>query len=171
MVVDIQDRLASVMSEREHVVKNTSLLIEAAKILHVPIVLTEQYPIGLGHTVKELREIFPPELKAIEKLHFSCCSEPGFLEEIQKLGRNKVILTGMETHICVLQTALGLLDEGYGVHFVSDAVCSRKKSDYEVGLGVAREAGAVITSAETVIFQLLEQAGTDEFKQISKLVK
>ena len=159
------------MSDKQHVIDNTSLLIEAAKLLKVPIVLTEQYPKGLGPTVKELTKLIPAEVKPVEKIHFSCCGEPGFLNALKEIGRPKVILAGMETHICVLQTALGLLAEGYGVHFVSDAVCSRKKSNYEVGLGVAREAGCVITSTETVLFQLLEQAGTDEFKKISKMVK
>jgi nicotinamidase-related amidase len=170
-VVDIQDRLASVMSERQHVVRNTSLLIEAAKTLGLPMVLTEQYPKGLGPTVNELKEILPPGVKPVEKLHFSCCGEPAFLDALKKTGKKKVILAGMETHICVLQTTLGLLDEGYGVHLVSDAICSRKSSDYKSGLGMAREAGAVVTSTETVLFQLLEKAGTEEFKKISKLVK
>jgi nicotinamidase-related amidase len=171
VVVDVQDRLAAVMEGRERVVQRTKLLIEGAKILGLPIILTEQYPKGLGPTVSEIREVLPPEVRPVEKLHFSCCGEPAFMDALKKTGRTKVLLAGMETHICVLQTTLCLIAAGYTVHVVSDAVCSRKRSDYEVGLGIAREAGAVVTSAETVLFQLLKKAGTEEFKSISKLVK
>ncbi len=107
----------------------------------------------------------------IEKMNFSCCAEPSFLDALERTGRKKLIVVGMETHICVLQTVLDLLASGYVVHLVRDAVCSRDKLDWESGLDMSREAGAVITSTETVLFQLLERAGTDEFRKISKMVK
>lgn len=169
-VVDIQERLASVMEHRERVTARTRLLIEAARLMDIPIVVTEQYPKGLGHTVDEIREVLTAG-SPVEKLSFSCCGEPSFLDALKKTGRKKVILAGMETHICVLQTVIDLLDSGYAVHLVRDAVCSRKKLDWATGLEMAREAGAVVTSTETVLFQLLERAGTEEFRKISKMVK
>lgn len=170
VVVDIQERLAAVMSKRERVTTNTVHLIAAARLLALPVILTEQYPKGLGQTVDEVKSelaVYEP----FEKTHFSCCDEPGFLGMVSALGKRNIIISGMETHVCVLQTVLGLLREGYGVHLVADAVCSRKKDDYLIGLGVAREAGAVITSTETALFQLLRRAGTEEFKAISRRIK
>ncbi|MEJ2314709.1 MAG: hydrolase [Nitrospirota bacterium] len=170
LVVDIQERLAFVMEHRAQVTARAALLIEAAKLMGIPVVTTEQYPRGLGPTVAEIREALPPGAP-VEKLSFSCCGEPSFLEALEATGRRKVVLAGMETHICVFQTTLDLLSAGYGVHIPRDAVCSRRKLDWKTGLDLAREAGAVVTSAETVLFQLLGRAGTEEFKKISKMVK
>jgi len=170
VVVDIQERLASVMSERQKVIGNSLHLIEAAKVLHFPLLLTEQYPKGLGPTVPEITEALP-SYKPIEKLMFGCCGEPRFMGAIGPTGKKKVILCGMETHVCVLQTCLGLIKEGYIVHVVQDAICSRAKENHRIGVEFMRDAGAVITGTETVLFQLLEKAGTEEFKILSKRIK
>lgn len=170
LVVDIQERLAAVMKYREQVVKNNLRLIELARILNVPVLVSEQYPKGLGHTVDEIKEALP-SCNPVEKLAFGCCGEPAFMDELRRLGKKRVILTGMETHICVLQTALGLINDGYAVHAVSDAMCSRTEENWKVGLGIMRDAGAVITCTETVLFQLLKVAGTEEFKVVSRMVK
>lgn len=170
VVVDIQERLAVVMSEREKVVGNAVHLIEAAKLLSIPVILTEQYPKGLGPTVSEIREALP-SYEPLEKLAFGCCGEPSFLRAIESKGKRKVILCGMETHVCVLQTCLGLLKGNYDVHVVRDAVCSRTKENFRIGSDLMRDAGAVITGTETVLFQLLEKAGTEEFRAISKRIK
>jgi nicotinamidase-related amidase len=170
VIVDVQERLAVVMKEREKVVRNILHLIEAARLLHMPVILTEQYPKGLGPTVKEIREALPSH-EPIEKLAFGCCGEPEFLKSLASKGRKKVILCGMETHVCVLQTCLGLLKEGYAVHLVRDAVCSRSKENFMIGGELMRDAGAVISGTETVLFQLLKKAGTEEFKTIAKRIK
>jgi nicotinamidase-related amidase len=170
LVVDIQEKLANIMKAREAVVNNCLHLIELSKLLAVPVVVTEQYPKGLGRTVEEIRNALP-EYKPLEKMTFSCCDEPAFISEIKKLNKKIVILTGMETHICVLQTCIGLLHNGLNVHLVRDAVCSRTKENWGTGIEFMRDAGAVITSAETVLFQLLRMAGTEEFKTISKRIK
>ena len=170
LIVDVQERLAAVMKYREQVVKNNLLLIQLAKMLGMAVLVTEQYPKGLGHTVGEIREALP-STSPVEKLSFGCCGEPAFMEELRKLGKKKVILTGMETHICVLQTALGLIKEGYVVHAVSDAMCSRTKENWKTGLGMMQGAGGVISCTETVLFQLLKVAGTEEFKAVSKMIK
>lgn len=170
VVVDLQERLAVVMEERHTVVANTLHLIEAAKLLSIPIMLTEQYPKGLGRTVSEVRDALPSH-EAIEKIAFGCCGEPRFQNTLVSFGRRKVIVCGMETHVCVLQTCLGLLRDSYLVHVVTDAMCSRTKENHKTGIQFMRDAGAVITGTETVLFQLLEKAGTEEFRAISKRIK
>jgi nicotinamidase-related amidase len=170
LIVDIQERLAVVMGERQKVIDNCLHLIEAAKLLGIPVVVTEQYPKGLGPTVGEIKEALPPIIP-VEKITFSCCGEPTFLTSLPPMSRKKIILTGMETHVCVLQTSLGLLKQGYAVHVVGDAVCSRSRDNFRTAIEFMRNAGAVITCTETVLFQLLEKAGTEEFKVISKRIK
>jgi nicotinamidase-related amidase len=170
LIVDIQERLAAIMKEKDKIVKNCLHLIELAKMLEIPVMVTEQYPKGLGRTVSELQTAVPV-YKPIEKTAFDCCGEPAFVTEIKKLGKKKVIMTGMETHICVLQTTIGLLQEGLTVHVVRDAICSRTKENWKTGISFMRDAGAVITCTETVLFQILKVAGTEEFKKISQRIK
>jgi len=170
VVVDIQDRLADVMSKRQKVTDNCLHLIEGAKILDIPILVTEQYPKGLGPTILEIKNVLP-RYEPVEKITFDCCREPVFLERAASQGKNQIILTGMETHICVLQTCLGLLNDNYTVHLVKDATCSRTEDSYLTAIDFLQNAGAVITCTETVLFQLLERAGTNEFKAISKRIK
>jgi nicotinamidase-related amidase len=170
VIVDVQERLAAVMDQRRKVIGNCRRLIEGAKILGLPVVVTEQYPKGLGPTEEELRGALPA-YDPIEKISFSCCGEPKFMESVSALGREKIILAGMETHVCVLQTCIELLSGAYGVHLVRDASCSRTRDNWLTGIGMMRDAGAVVTSTETVLFQLLAEAGSPEFKAVSKLVK
>jgi nicotinamidase-related amidase len=170
LIVDIQERLVPAMDKKEKVYANCQHIIEAAKLLAVPLLVTEQYPKGLGPTVNEIKDVLPL-YEPLEKITFDCCKGEGFLEKVASLYKSQIILTGMETHVCVLQTCLSLLQEGYTVHLVSDAVCSRKKDDYLAAKEMMRDAGAVITCTETVLFQLLEKAGTPEFKTISNRIK
>jgi len=170
VIVDIQEKLAAVMSERKKVVDNCLHLIELAKLLDIPVILNEQYPKGLGPTVSEIKEALQP-YEPLEKLTFSCCKGPAFPERLAATGRKKIVLAGMETHVCVLQTCIGLLKEGKAVHAVSDAICSRTGENFRIAIEFMRDAGAVITCTETVLFQLLEKAGTEEFKIISKRIK
>ena len=170
VIVDIQERLAPAMNKRQKVSDNCIHLIEAAKLLNIPIVVTEQYSKGLGPTISEIKDALP-DYEPLEKVTFDCCRGEGFLEKVASLNKKQIILTGMETHVCVLQTCLSLLKEGYTVHLAGDAVCSRKKEDYLAGREMMRDAGAVINCTETVLFQLLEKAGTPEFKAISKRIK
>lgn len=170
LIVDVQERLAVVMKERERVVANCRHLIALAGMLDIPIVVTEQYPKGLGRTVAELRSDIP-QYAPMEKTAFNCCGESAFMPELRRLGRNTIIMTGMETHICVLQTTVGLLQEGYGVHVVEDAVCSRAEANWKTGIAYLRDAGATVTCTETALFQLLKVAGTEAFKKISQRVK
>jgi len=170
LIIDIQEKLAAVMKMKESVVGNCLHLIELSRMFDIPIILTEQYPKGLGPTAEPIRNALP-DCRTIEKLTFSCCDEPSFTDAVRKLNRKSLIVTGMETHICILQTSLGLLREGYHVHLVKDAVCSRTKENWKIACEFIRDAGGVITCTETVLFQILKIAGTEEFKAISKRIK
>ena len=170
VIVDIQERLAAVMSDKQRVIDNCLHLIEVSKLLNIPVLLNEQYPKGLGPTVNDIKEALHP-YDPLEKITFSCCREGSFLKALEDSGRKKVMLAGMETHVCVLQTVTDLLKEGYPVHVVKDATCSRTLENFNAGSEFMRDAGAVINCTETVLFQLLEKAGTDEFKAISKRIK
>lgn len=170
VIVDIQERLAAVMDQRKKVTDNCRHLIEAAKLLDIPIILNEQYPKGLGPTVPEIKEVLPA-YEPNEKLTFSCCREGSFSGRFSAMKRKKVILVGMETHVCVLQTCIDLLKQGLDIHVVQDAICSRTKENFRAGIEFMRDAGAVINCTETVLFQLLERAGSEEFKIISRRIR
>ncbi len=171
VVVDVQERLVPAMDPliARRTIQNIGRLVEGCAILGVPVLVTEQYPKGLGRTVGELSGA--REQGVVEKTTFSCCGEPDFLPALEAKGARRVLLTGMEAHVCVYQTLLDLLDRGYQVHLAGDAVCSRHKSDYLTAMENARNAGATVTSTETALFQMLYRAGTPEFKAVSALVK
>lgn len=171
VVIDVQEKLCKAMDEKvlASLTQKIGILQEAALELQIPQIGTEQYVKGLGETLGELKGRFTAP--AVEKMTFSCCGEAPFPDQLKALGRKQIIITGMETHVCVLQTVLQLLEAGYIVHVVADAVMSRKKENWQIALGIAQQAGAVITSTEAALFQLLQVAGSDEFKKLSKLVR
>ena len=171
VVIDIQERLVKAMDEEvlRKITDNTARLIKGAKVLGIKTLVTQQYTKGLGATIPELAEHLNCE--AIEKTSFSCCGELSFIDQLKTAGVDTVVLCGMETHVCVLQTALDLLQAGYKVHVAADAVCSRAKFNWKTALRYMEQAGAVITVTETVLFQLVGGAGRDGFKEISGLVK
>ena len=172
-VVDIQERFMPAIPEepRGRMIKNTQILIETAKTLGIPILITEQYPKGLGTTIEVIADTIGDGVKPIEKLHFSCARSEYYKAQLKETGRKEVILCGIETHVCVLQTAIDLINDGYRVYIPADAVYSRRELDWEIGLKTAEKAGVLIGTTETFVFQLLEKAGTDEFKRVSKLLR
>ena len=170
VVVDVQERLARVMERRQQVEAAIGVLIRAAKLHDIPILLTQQYTKGLGPTVQALSSKLEG-LEPVEKICFSCCGEEPFTRALDALGRRKVLLTGMEAHICVFQTAIDLMDMGFTVHLPWDAVCSRIDGNRDAAMRSLERAGAIITSSETAAFQILEKAGTPEFKEISSLLR
>jgi nicotinamidase-related amidase len=151
-------------------VANLKILVSAARRLDVPVLVTEQYPKGLGRTLPELRTLLA-DTTPFEKTAFSCAGAEGFVDRLRAVGADHVILTGIEAHVCVLLTALDLLKQGLRVSIVADAVCSRRPANLEIGLGQARQAGAVVTATETVVFQLLGRADSDTFRELSKLLR
>ena len=170
LVVDIQERLWPAIFEKERLLQNTLRLVRGAIILQVPIFVTEQYRKGLGATVPELVAAMPT-FAPVEKLTFSSCGAPGLMEALQERGVTHLIVCGIEAHVCVCQTCLDLLEKGFTTFVVADAVSSRTAENRHTALDRLRKAGAEIVSTEMVLFELLERAGTEEFKQILPLVK
>ncbi len=172
LIVDVQERLFTAMDpdRRDDVIRNIKTLTLAARRLRVPIVLTEQYPKGLGGTLPELRTLVS-DVPAMEKTAFSCCGATGFLERLTTLDADHVIVVGFESHVCVLLTALDLRARFLRVTMVADAACSRRRANHDLALDQARQAGVIVSSTETVVFELLGAADTDEFREISKLLR
>lgn len=172
VIVDVQERLFNAMDaeRRDDMVANVKILVSAARRLGVPVLVTEQYPRGLGRTLPEVRTLLS-DAPSFEKTAFSCAKAEGFVDHLRTLGAQHVILTGIEAHVCVLLTALDLLTQGVHVSVVADAVCSRRPANLEIGLAQARQAGAIITATETVVFQLLGSADSDAFRELSKLLR
>jgi len=169
-VVDEQARLAAAMFSRDQTVANTRILLRAATRLGVPVIASEQYPKGLGPTVPEIASLLP-QGSICEKLHFSCANDEGIAARVAKLGRSQVVVAGMEAHVCVLQTALGLKARGYEPFVVADATSSRRPESCALAMDRLRTAGVTIVSTEMVAFEWLEKAGTTEFKEILALIK
>jgi nicotinamidase-related amidase len=173
VVIDMQERLMNAIPERKRksIIKSAAVLIEAAKTFEVPITVTEQYPRGLGPTIHEIKDCVGDGFKPIEKVVFSCARSPEFKSAIEKTHKREALICGIETHVCVLQTVIDMINGGYVLYVPADAVASRKDLDWEKGICLIEKAGAVVGTTEAFVFQLLERAGTDEFKTISKLLK
>lgn len=173
LAIDLQERLAAAMPPVELAAlrRNALILLEGAKVLDVPVIVSEQYPRGLGPTLPDVRAALAPSTPVLEKTAFSCLADDGLCAALAASGRRQIVVLGMEAHVCVYQTARDLVAAGYAVHVVVDAVLSRTTANTQIGLDLARGAGAVSTSVEAVLFDLLERAGGDAFKAVSRLVK
>jgi len=171
VVIDVQSKLTSVMSETQRICGHAGFLLEAASRLSVPVLVTEQYPQGLGRTERVLITKLPENTPIFEKSGFSCCAALGFSAALQATGRKQIILLGMEAHVCVLQTALELRHMGFQVHVVEDAVCSRKEAHKLFALKRLAQQGVTVTNHESVIFEWLRDAAHPEFKAISRLLR
>jgi nicotinamidase-related amidase len=171
LVVDVQERLAAAMNPAAlaAVEKNAAVLIRAARRLGLPVVATEQYPKGLGHTVPSLRALLGDD--PMEKVEFSCGASKAIARRIVGSGRRQVIVAGMEAHVCVFQTVRDLLRGEFAVFVAQDAVLSRTEANRAVGLSLCEKSGATLTSTEAVLFDLLGSAGTPEFKELAPLIK
>jgi nicotinamidase-related amidase len=170
VIVDIQTKLLNVMFEKDRLVSSCRKLIQAMKILGIPMLMTEQYPKGMGSTDPKILEVLG-DIEAIEKLSFSCCGAEDFNRKMESFGKKQIVVIGIEAHVCVLQTVQHLLNRGYFAYVPYDAVSSRKEADYKNALDRMRQAKAVIGSVESALFELLEKAGTPLFKEISRLIK
>jgi len=170
VVIDFQERLFPVMHEKEKLLRNVLKLIKGAKVLEIPILLTEQYPKGLGPTIPEIKELLP-DIKPIEKVCFNCCDEEAFCRSLESLKRQQVLIAGIEAHICVYQTAMALSRSGYEVQVVGDCISSREPENKLVSLFKMGAAGISPTTTEMALFELLKVARGDKFKQISSIVK
>jgi nicotinamidase-related amidase len=170
VIIDIQERLFPHMADKEVLLKNTTVLINGLKILGIPMILTEQYPAGLGKTVAEISSLLAGN-SPVEKIAFSCCDEPHFMKKLDSLHKKYVVLAGIETHVCVLQTCVDLAAKDYVPVLVADCVSSRKETDRQTATWRMQSEGAILTSYESLLFELCRVAGTEQFRGISKLVK
>lgn len=170
LLIDVQERLLPAMSRSEETLAATLQLVKGLKILEVPIVPLRQYPKGLGGLVPELREALG-DYSPSDKGTFSAWDDPATAARIQAMGKKNIVVFGLESHVCVLQTVVDLIANGYNVALVADCIDSRKPSDHAIALRRAEEEGALLTTCESILFELLRASGTDVFKQISALVK
>lgn len=179
VVVDIQERLAAAMARRDQVMRKTSLLVRAARIVGAPVVVTRQNPRGLGDLEPMLRDLLGDETtqgvagdgELVDKMSFDCFCEPGFSRAIADTGRKQLLLAGMETHICVCQTALAGVSAGFDIHVAADACCSREDESHTTALSRLAHAGVIVTTAESAAYELVGCAGTDEFRALLAAVK
>ncbi|MCT4619569.1 MAG: hydrolase [Marinisporobacter sp.] len=169
IIIDVQERLLPHMHNKE-LVRNLSILIEGLKALDIPIVVSEQYTKGLGPTVDEIGGLLKG-FENIEKMSFSCCDEPKIQEQIDHIDKEWIIVTGIESHICVLQTVIDLIDHGYVPVVIEDCISSRKENDKKIAIERMKKEGAIISTYESILFELCRYAGNEPFKKISKLIK
>ncbi|MBP2314460.1 hydrolase [Azospirillum soli] len=170
VIVDVQERLMPAVVEPDRVLRNIDVLLKAAGELKVPVLVSEQYPKGLGPTVAPVRNALPPD-SVVEKITFSSAGAPAFMDRLVGLGRKQIVLLGAETHVCVLQTALAVAAADFDVFLVADACSSRTEANIELAIARMRANGIEIVSTEMVVFEWMERAGTPSFKIISQLIK
>ena len=176
LIVDVQERLAAAMpgDVMQRLVKNVAILADAARRFAIPVVVSEQYPKGLGKTLPAIDEALAPLgdlVRRLEKLEFSVCKNPAFQTLYPALGRDQWMVVGMESHVCVWQSVRDLCGRGDHVHVIADGVASRTEDNRRIGLGLAERAGALISSTEVAVFDVLGKAGSDDFKALSKLIR
>ncbi len=170
VVIDIQGKLATLMYQKEILFANVIRMIHAARVLEIPIIWTEQLPDKLGETAPQIKEALKG-VDVVVKKHFSCWPNEEFRDELKKLGRTQVLVTGIETHICVYRTVMDLLTANYNVQLVTDAVSSRIEHNYHLAVEKMKDAGAVLTSVEMALFEMFHVAEGDQFREIIKIVK
>lgn len=171
VVIDIQEAFRSAINDFSIIASRASMAVRGFQVLGLPVFVTEQYPKGLGRTAEEVLFSLPPEFEFIEKTAFSSCGAIGFPEKLEAANIKQVLLCGLETHICVSQTAHDLLAAGFDVHLLTDCVSSRYDHDKQAGLAKMRESGVISSSIEMAFFELLRDARTEHFKEIQNLVK
>ena len=170
LLVDYQERFVNVLHDNENTVKNIKLLLDGVNIYKVPVFVSEQVPEKLGSTIIELKEHLK-DAKFFSKKAMSCCGQAGFVEELKNKKIEKVAVCGIEAHVCVLQTSLDLLHNGFQVHLITDAVTSRVPHNKPIAIEKIKNAGAVISSVETILFEIAYEAGSEEFKKLQRLFK
>jgi nicotinamidase-related amidase len=170
LVIDVQDKFAPVIPDFDYLVTNVARLVLTFRMFKLPVIVTEQYPDGLGNTVEKVRRQFDV-LEVVEKIELAATENKQFMEKVNTAGCDTFVVCGIETHVCVNQTVLGLLERGKTVHVVVDAVASRRAIDHSTGLRKMENAGALATTTETVMFELAERAGTESFKNIQTMIK
>jgi nicotinamidase-related amidase len=170
-VIDVQESFRPHIPDFAELAARVALVTRAAQLLGVPVVVTEQYPKGLGHTAGEIRAVLPENFEAVEKTAFSSCGAQEFVARLEQAGARQILLCGIEAHVCVNQTAHDLLARGYQVHLLTDCISSRSPQNRQVGLDKLRQSGAIPSSTEMALFELMRDARHEQFKAIQKLIK
>lgn len=170
LIIDIQDRILPVISNNERVVEYTLKLIKGFKVMGLPIYYTEQYPKGLGPTAKAILDELG-DIKPFDKMSFSCSGAGDLFEEFKNTKLSQIVVCGVESHVCVQQTVLDLIENNFQVNLAADAVSSRKEIDYQTAIQRMRQHGVEVTTTESILFELLNVCGTPQFKEVSKIVK
>jgi nicotinamidase-related amidase len=170
-IIDMQESFRSPISDFSETAARIALVAHAARLLNVPLIVTEQYPKGLGHTANEIKAVLPAELPVIEKTAFSSCGASTFESELERTQATHVLICGIEAHICVNQTTHDLLERGYLVHLLTDCITARTEQNRQVGLAKMQQSGAVPSSTELALFELMRDARHEQFKAIQKLIK
>jgi nicotinamidase-related amidase len=170
LVIDVQEKLARVMHERDSMIANLQKLIKGVMVLEIPVIVTEQYPKGLGPTVPDIISLLPGA-PVIPKTSFSCWGDEKFLREFKSLNRKQVLMSGIEGHVCLYQTVCDLVANGFDAHVVTDAITSRTAENRKLGFKMMRQVGGRLTGTETVLFELLKVAEGEKFREISRIVK
>jgi nicotinamidase-related amidase len=171
LVIDIQEKLFPLIDGHAELEKCSNKLISGLKLLNIPIIVTEQYPLGIGYTIESVRIALGDDYKPIEKLSFSCCGSEEFLDLLKRSGRRNIIIIGIESHVCVQQTVIDLQAAAYQSIVIEDCISSRSAANKRIAIERMRSEGAIITSYESILFELLVDSGTKEFRGISKIVK
>jgi len=166
LLIDAQEKLVSMVENERKILKNIKTLLKACDVMEIPVKYTEHYPSGLGPTVKDLLDAMPQDSRSFEKIHFSCCEEKDFHTFLQFAGRDQIIIAGIETHICVLQTVIDLINKEHEVFVAADACSSRSVDNHNMALETMRQFGAVVLPTESIIYRLLRRAGTQAFKAL-----
>lgn len=170
LIIDIQERLVAAL-DKDIVVSKAVKVASAAKALDIPVIVTEQYPKGLGNTVAQLQQALPQKTEVVEKTAFNVLLEEGFAEKLASYGKKQIVLFGIETHICVHQTAAALLEAGYEVYIIKDACASRNKYEFKQGIEIMQQNGAKISCVEIALFEWLKGAKNPKFKEVQALIK
>lgn len=170
LIIDIQDRLVAALN-KDVIVENSVKIASAAKALNIPVILTEQYPKGLGHTVQRLTDVLPEGSEVVEKTYFNALLEDGMLDKIKSYGKKQIVIFGIETHICVHQTASALVEEGFEVYVIKDACASRNKYEFKQGIEAMVANGVKVSCVEIALFEWLKGAKNPKFKEVQALIK
>ncbi len=170
LIIDIQERLVAALN-KDVIVSNSLKMVTAANAMNIPVIVTEQYPNGLGNTVPLLKQNLPADAEFFEKTSFNALNEDGFLEKIKSYGKKQIVIFGIETHVCVHQTAAGLLEAGFDVYVIKDACASRNKYEFKQGIDIMQQNGAKISCVEIALFEWLKTSKNPKFKEIQALVK
>ena len=171
LIIDIQEKLVPVMEEKETFIHNSVILLKGLNTLEIPMLITQQYSKGLGMTVEPIQTVIGDTFQYFDKVTFSCYDDEAIAEKIKSYHKKNIIICGIEAHICVLQTVIDCISEGYQVIVVEDCISSRKRNDKEIAIQRMIQEGAIVTTYESILFELTRKAGSEPFKVISKLIK